>query len=639
MSDDGFDWLQNDQVLGSRRRRKGIHVVELLDMPEAQRDLLLEITRHEPISLRSLTEELDRDPIELEIQISQMVTQGWLDIQEDGLGEFLYRTHIAQHSQRSLPPGIWQVVDDRWQVPIFRLFPEAMREEFSSSFELQTFRPGTILFEADDWGEKMYVVEQGAIELLVHNEQGEAFLVREIGPGHVVGEMAVLRGERRPYAAHVTEETQAWVLAKSALDSLLQRHPDIGLAVRQELARQLKPTPATTARIRHNPILAVGDGGCMLAEHLAQETGDPVVVIDLEGWDLDPDSCVRRIDGKVLRSRELTQRIHQEADAGSWVVVATLAKTSDQVMRATNTAEVVIDMTGSGASWLRATARQYWAMPTSTPQEMARLARKLGGRTTALILSGGMAHTLAQLGVIDVLVSAGISFDLLAGCGYGALWSALLALGWSPQQIVEWALQAAPRLNPLDGRPGIRLLALPGLYDARRVRTLIQDAVGSKRFSELVIPCCLAANDLDTGEVVWLQEGTVFSALSACIAAPGLVTPVEHQQRLLTDALLNNPLPADAAVNAHADIVLACSTIPMPQAAPEDRSRDLVTNWVGLSQALAYGRSLDHLSEIDLLIAPEVADLGPLAFEHAEQLIERGKRAAEKSLDRIRALF
>jgi NTE family protein len=321
------------------------------------------------------------------------------------------------------------------------------------------------------------------------------------------------------------------------------------------------------------------------------------------------------------------------------VVIATLAKTSDQVMRATNTAEVVVDMTGSGASWLRATARQYWAMPISTHQEMARLARKLGGRTTALILSGGMARTLAHLGVIDVLVDAQISFDLLAGCGYGALWGALLALGWSPQEIIEWALQAAPRLNPLEGRQGMRPLARPGLFDARKVRALIQDAVGSKRFSELVTPCCLAANDLDTGEVIWLQEGTVFSALSACIAAPGLVTPVKHQKRLLTDALLSNPLPADAAVAANVDIALACSTIPLPQTAPADRPRDLVTNWVGLSQAIAYGRTLDHLGAIDLLIAPDVADLGPLDFEHAEQLIERGRKAAEKSLDRIRALF
>jgi hypothetical protein len=172
---------------------------------------LLEITRREPVSLRDLMSQLDRDPIELELQISQMVTQGWLDVEEDDFGEFLYRTRIAQRSQRSLPPGIWQVVDDRWRVPIFRLFPEALREEFSSSFKLQAFRPGTILFEADEWGERMYVVEQGTIELLVHSEQGEPFIVRKVGPGQVVGEMAVLRGERRPCAAHVTQETQAWV--------------------------------------------------------------------------------------------------------------------------------------------------------------------------------------------------------------------------------------------------------------------------------------------------------------------------------------------------------------------------------------------------------------------------------------------
>ena len=644
MGDQDFGWLQADQIFVGRRKR-GFHVTELLDLPRALGDLMIQITRSEPVTLSDLTKLLDRDPVELELQVNQLVAQGWLDMEEDDSGEWIYRVRMAQRQKRALPPGIWQVLDSQWHIPIFRLFPEAVLEDFSHRFKLQEYKPGTILFERGTWGERMYIVDSGKIELLVHNEAGESFVVQEASSGDTFGEMAVLLGERRPHTAHVVEEAQVWTLDKRDLDYLLARHPSAGLTVRRELANNLRPsTRAAEAKSQYNPVIAVGEQSPQLARHLAEHVKGHVVLVDLLGKQPSPLPNLLYIDGQGMRSKAIAETIQKNVSSGEWTVVATHPKMTDQLMRVIGLAEVVIDITGSGAPWLRAVARQYWSMPSITSFQMSRLARKLCGQITGLVLSGGVARTIAHLGVLDVLHKAGIAIDMIASCGYSAIWSVLYAAQRSPAQIIALVDSQARKLRPFGGRLGLRAGSRPGLFDAREVRRWVQSIVQGQSFSDLETPCYLATTDLLAGEIVWATEGHLFSALSACLATPGLVTPVEHQGRLLVDAILENPLPADVVANEGADIVLASSTIPVPGTWKKRRhdmadGPDLVTSWLGMCDAIAHERSLDHLSSVDLIVAPDIAEFSDHAFEQAPVLVERGRQAAERMLPHIRSLL
>ena len=66
---------------------------------------------------------------------------------------------------------------------------------------------------------------------------------------------------------------------------------------------------------------------------------------------------------------------------------------------------------------------------------------------------------------------------------------------------------------------------------------------------------------------------------------------------------------------------------------------DGLVSWLSISDAIAHERSLDHLNAIDVLVAPDVAEFSAQAFDQAEQLIERGRRAADEVLPRIRSLL
>jgi NTE family protein len=637
---DAFSWLQGDPIYTDRKSQE-FDITQLLDLPDPLRELMLEINRSEPVNRAQLSRALDRNPAELEIQINQLMTRGWLDIEEDESGEWAYRVRITRRSKRVLPPDVWQILDGHWQTPIFRLLADASLEEFSRRFQLEQLKEGMVLFESGEWGEQMYIVDSGEIELLVQNEKGEPFVVRKVGPGGIFGEMSILLGEYRPYTARVVEKAKAWTLTKTDLDYLLAQHPAVGLTVRRELARKTK-SPSRAKR-QHNPVVAVGDSGGELARHLAEQTSDSVVLIDLVGKRPAHLNNLTYIDGRSMRSKAIAETAQTHVQNRAWVIVASLPQITDQLMRVTALAEVVIDLTGSGAPWLRAAARRYWSTPFSTPLPLSRLARKLCGRVTGFVLSGGAARTIAHFGVLDVLQEEGIQLDVIAGCGYGALSGVLYAAGWPPEKRVELAMERMSKLRPFSGWLGLRPTAKQGMFDARSVRNLLRNAVQDLEFSDLETPCHLVTSDFTTGETVWIDRGRLFSVLSACVATPGLVTPIEYQDRLLVDATLSNPLPADVAVAHGADVVLASSVIPVPGARQkQDRKRherDLVTSWFNVCDIVAHNRSLDHLGSIDLIIAPNVAEFPDTAFAQAESLIERGRQAAKEALPQIRSLL
>lgn len=644
MSDEAFEWVKEDSVRVARRQQ-GFSVTELLDLSEPARELLIEITRREPVTLATLATALKRTLIDVETQLSQLVTQGWVDTFEDESGEWVYRARLARDRKRLLPPGIWQVLDERWTVPILRLFPDALREEFSRHFQLRSYEPGATLFRSGTWGERMYIVEAGKIQLLVQNQAGEPFVVQEVGTGGMLGEIAVLLGEQCPYTAQATELAQVWTLDKSELDRFLREHPSVGLAVRHELSRHLRSLgSATEPSQANNPVVVVGKGGGDLARHLAAQTNRSVMLVDLAGDQPETLPNLAYLDGRGMHSRNIAVTIREQVESGAWVVIASSHQMTDQLMRLIGLASVIVDLTHDSAPWLRAVGAERWTAPSTTPLHLARLARKLRRRTVGLVLSGGYARAMAHLGVLDILNRSQVPIDALASCGYGAVWAALYASGRTPEELISAAIQQAHNLRPFGGRLRLGAASRPGLHDARPARSWIQSMVGELGFSDLETPLYLAVADLLGGETVCLKQGPLFSALSACVAAPGLVTPVRYDDRWFVDSVLSDPLPVDILLEERTDILIASSAIPAPGAhlRPSQggtQPPDLVTGWLGACDAVIHERSLQFLSHLDLVITPDIAEFSDAAFERTQELVERGRQAAEAALPRIQTLL
>jgi putative ABC transport system ATP-binding protein len=101
---------------------------------------------------------------------------------------------VATHDERMVP------LADR----VVELSPRAAGESLAP--ETVTLQPGEVLFEQGDAGSRIYVVEQGEVELVRQRADGTEELLAVTASGDYFGELAALFGLRRAAAARARTE-------------------------------------------------------------------------------------------------------------------------------------------------------------------------------------------------------------------------------------------------------------------------------------------------------------------------------------------------------------------------------------------------------------------------------------------------
>jgi NTE family protein len=292
-----------------------------------------------------------------------------------------------------------------------------------------------------------------------------------------------------------------------------------------------------------------------------------------------------------------------------------------------------------------------------------------------LALGSGGAATMAQIGVIEELVAAGVGFGCVAGSSGGALVGAALCAGrldglreavcgLTRRQIVSLFDPTWPRVGMLEGRRGLEF-----------VRPYLGEWIEALR-----PPFAAVALDLDSGLEVALRAGSVAEAVRASVAVPGILTPLAWNGRSLVDGGLVNPIPVSTARDLGASFVLAVNVLPLAEdvlRAVRRRSRNAVPllsqllnhfpAWVpgvegAIEDAGAAGLSpserrglvdivarAGHVAQCqiaglrlqtdapDFLLTVPVPHVGVFDFQRSTELIEAGRQAAREALPRLRA--
>lgn len=172
-----------------------------------------------------------------------------------------------------------------------------------------------------------------------------------------------------------------------------------------------------------------------------------------------------------------------------------------------------------------------------------------------LALSGGGARGLAHIGVLMALEDAGIQTQYLAGTSMGGLIAAGYAVGLSPAELEEIALEFSTFRSLW--KLADPTLPRQGFIQGERLQFFLDQTMKGYTFDDLRIPLVLTAVDLNTGQEVHLQEGSVAEAVRVTVSVPGLFAPIERNgQRLVDGGLLNN-LPIDVVKEMGADVTLA----------------------------------------------------------------------------------
>lgn len=249
----------------------------------------------------------------------------------------------------------------------------------------------------------------------------------------------------------------------------------------------------------------------------------------------------------------------------------------------------------------------------------------------ALALSSGGARGLAHIGVIDWLQEQGWAIEAVAGSSIGALVGGIHAAGRLPLYR-DW-------VSGLNRQQVARLLDLSfgagGLFKGQRIMGVLRDLIGDAQIESLSTQFTAVATDLESGDEVWLRDGSLFEAIRASMAAPMVFTPHRLQGRLLSDGGLVNPLPLSALPARDGLLTIAVDLSGPPlQEPPRRRERGLID--VAMLSMQAVQDTVTRLRLVerapDLRVSIPRNACGFHEFWRAREMIALGRSAIAEAL-------
>ncbi|HEY2989105.1 MAG TPA: patatin-like phospholipase family protein [Candidatus Binatia bacterium] len=255
-----------------------------------------------------------------------------------------------------------------------------------------------------------------------------------------------------------------------------------------------------------------------------------------------------------------------------------------------------------------------------------------GSRTpkVALILSGGAARGFAHAGVIRALEREKIPIDLIVGVNTGSLIGAIYADRKNAVDLEKIVLTLEERdifdysfINPTQG-----------FVRGDRLEDFVAKKISSKEINQLRVPFAAVASDLQNGEVVILQSGSIARAVHASNAIPGIFSPVSYQGKLLVDGGVLNNVPVDVAKKIGADVVIA---VDLGGPAKDAQAGNIFETTVQSFYLAARQNAEAKLKLADVVIRPKVSDVGLNDFTRKKELLNLGAEAAAQALPAIRA--
>lgn len=103
------------------------------------------------------------------------------------------------------------------------------------------------IFATGEPGDTMLVIATGRVEISLTSEAGRRSILAQLGPGDVVGEMAVLDGAARSADVVAASDVTGRLLTRAQVMGFLAEAPEAAIAVIEALCQRLRQTNETLA--------------------------------------------------------------------------------------------------------------------------------------------------------------------------------------------------------------------------------------------------------------------------------------------------------------------------------------------------------------------------------------------------------
>jgi NTE family protein len=260
------------------------------------------------------------------------------------------------------------------------------------------------------------------------------------------------------------------------------------------------------------------------------------------------------------------------------------------------------------------------------------LPQAIPDKGVGLALSGGAARSVAHIGVLEVLERDEVPIKAIAGTSSGSVIGALYAAGMQITEIKSVLLNAKWReiLSISLSRQGI--IASAGIY------RFMEQILPVKDFSALTIPFAAIAVDLRTGEKVVLRSGSIAEAVRASCSLPVLLTPTVIDSLSLVDGGVASQIPVKC-VREELGVTNVISVNVNYRGTGEGEYDNVIKIAVHLSVLWASRNAREEEKLADVAIQVDARGISLFDLSKAEELIRRGRKAAEDKLPNIRKLI
>lgn len=561
--------------------------------------------------------------------------------EDDGVPNVLVAAAPARVIALDATPGLADVA-------LFAGLPAAARRRLSGVARTVHVPAGEAVVEQGDPASSVFVLQTGRLEVLIDGRH-----VRELGPGAVLGELAVLTGERRSATVRARRDATLLELRAEDFTALLSDDAAASRVVATQLAERLRVPPVDTTRpVRPAVVAVVGlhagahadEVAAALAARLAATTrvavlrtgaAETVEAAERDGalvllvaapddgaW---RDFCVRSADQVVL-----------VAPAGSGppeggVTPVPAAQPDVVLVGRARPSPVVL------SAWAEAVdAWQVQVCDGDVALGVRALADRIAGRSVGLCLGGGGARAFSHVGVLRELEEAGVLVDRLAGASVGAVIAAAYATGRTAAEVDGLVYDGFVRNQPF----GDYTVPVVSLARGRRVRRLMEAAYGADTVMEgLPRQLTTVSVDLATRSRCVHRRGSVVAAARASVGLPVLFPPVVDGSRVLVDGGVLDNLPVDVLTERDEGPVIAVNITmgggggpragaPRAPRVPSLGETLLRTMMIGSGGVVAAAQARGaHI------VTPAARGVGLLEFSQMDRMVEAGRAAARALLE------
>lgn len=548
---------------------------------------------------------------------------------------------------------------------------------------------GDYLLKPGEQDETIYLIFYGRLKVYDLNEQAP-FHSYELGHGQFVGGYSLLTD--LPHATNVLAIRDSMLLKfpKTVFLNYLQRSNEHTLTFVRDALVNLRPRVTTKDRLHTICLVSAGDSRELkLFSHAFIKALDNQSVLYLTQHTIKQHLQKAGIDSRHLHSQALIKWLNDQENHYQYVLYETTTeinewnmlclRQADKVLLIANEpkpsslnpletflfdtleceSELIIlqpqtkVVTFSAQPWLNKRAvKASHHVCLNDPSSIRRFIRYLKNETLALVLGGGGARGLCHIGAYKALYEHEIPIDCVGGTSSGALIGALIAMDYTPEQIIELVETYIVNNKKLFSYTLPLYSFSSGKALKRMLQTLYQDTLLTE---DLWLRFFCVSTNLTQLSTQLHTQGVLWKNIRASISLPGIFPPISNEnEELLIDGAITNNLPVDLMrpfSNKGKVISIKVSGVARPNSGITPDG--WLSPWQGIkykfkqqplptlteimmeSTMLAGSRHQREMGDLsDLHIDCPTKAFNPLDFKPMKQLIELGYRTTIEALEK-----